>query len=946
MIRTSGTPGAIRLVPGGQLPRGSSPPAGAVTCHTCGLADPVGVDDPSPRLSWSARPVRSERLSVSTGGREVWARDLPAGTSWADVPEDVLEPLTSYTWSVAGHLGGTFVTGLRAAGAWDAPWIGDGGHDPDRRSREPGEDEGCGRAYGTDEDDGGSGRDGEGAVRLRGTFGWRPRPGRAWLATTALGVYRVLLNGERLGDEEFAPGWTDYGHRVRYRLADVTALLREGENLLEFWLAPGWYAGHVAAGGPRRYGDRPAASARLLLRDQDGLHPLAATGPGWTAADLGRPRADLVMGETVHLTPPPGAGETNRHEPPSGAGGTDRLGPLTGPDGIVRAGQGAPSCADRAVAVVEPPGLLVEADPAPPVREIATLAAVSVTEPVPGVQVLDFGRNVVGRLRLRVDAPEPVRLVVRHGEELAATGRLYDANLRTAEQRDEFVLPAGRHVAEPAFTFHGFRYAEVTGWPGGMSAGDAEAVLLSSALPVTGTLTASDPAVRQLVSNIVASAEGNLLSVPTDCPQRDERTGWTADISVFASTLSFLRHTQAFLSGWVTTLIDGQRADGAVPHVAPVLPEYGFDSPVWSDAIVEVPWLLWRRYGDDRTLRRAYGPMRRWADYCLAQCDDGLRPGRALGDWLAPGSVETPKSLIATAALARSLRLIADVAGVLGEPHAREYGEASTVVSGAFQRAFLSGHRLRTETQTGYALALAWDLVPPENRAGTAEALAELVGADGHRLMTGFVGTPLLLPALSETGHHDVACRIFNQEGHPSWRYQLRAGATSMWERWDAWHHRQGMHTPTMNSFNHYAYGCVGDWLFRHVAGIGDDPRGVNGGFTEPLLRPGPVPLLREAHARYDSPAGTVESGWHAGPDGLRFVFSVPPGVTARAVLPVNGTWDGMTVNGTFLMGLAGELPTRRLADGSCSMDLPSGRWSITAPAAAAEPLLQAWDDL
>ncbi|MER6171834.1 family 78 glycoside hydrolase catalytic domain [Streptosporangium sp. NPDC001681] len=893
MIHVPGTPGMARAVSGGQVPVGSSPPAEAVACHTCGLTDPVGVDDPSPRLSWAARLLHPERLTVSTGGREVWARDLPPGTSWADVPEEVLEPLTPYTWSVAGHLGGTFVTGLRAGGAWDAPWVEDGGNES-----------------------------GEGAVRLRGTFGWEPRPGRVWLATTALGVYRALLNGERLGDEELAPGWTDYGRRVRYRLADVTALLRTGENLLEIWLAPGWYAGHVAAGGPRRYGDHPAASARLFLRDPEGVHPLAATGPGWTAGDLGMPRADLVMGETARLVSSPDL------EPSPRTGET-------------------PPGRERAVAVAQPPpGLLVEADPAPPVREIGTLAAVSVTEPVPGVHLLDFGRNVVGRLRLRIDTPHPVHLVVRHGEELTATGRLYDANLRTAEQRDEFLLPAGRHVAEPVFTFHGFRYAEVTGWPGGMSEGDAEAVLLSSALPVTGTLTASDPAVRQLLSNIVASAEGNLLSVPMDCPQRDERAGWTADISVFASTLSFLRHTQAFLSGWVTTLIDGQRRDGAVPHVAPVLPEYGFDSPVWSDAIVEVPWLLWRRYGDDRTLRRAYGPMRRWADYCLAQCDDGVRPGRALGDWLAPGTVETPKSLIATAALARSLRLIADVAGVLGEPHAREYGEASTMVSGAFQRAFLTEHRLRTETQTGYALALAWDLVSPEHRARTAAALAELVRADGHRLMTGFVGTPLLLPTLSETGHHDVACRVFNQEGHPSWRYQLRAGATSMWERWDAWHHRRGMHTPTMNSFNHYAYGCVGDWLFRHVAGVGDDPRGVNGGFTEPLLRPGPVPLLRQAHARYDSPAGTVESGWRAGPDGLQFVFRVPPGVTARAVLPVHGTWDGMTVNGTFLMGLAERLPTRRLADGSCSLELPSGRWSITAPAAAADPLLSAWDEL
>ncbi|MFI6818890.1 family 78 glycoside hydrolase catalytic domain [Nonomuraea sp. NPDC050328] len=838
---------------------------------TCGLADPVGVDEPSPRLSWDGRVAEEAAVTVSADGRAVWRSVVPAGAYAVDVPDELLEPLVPYTWEVEGQASGAFTTGLR--GEWDAPWL----------AGEP-------RA----------------AVSLRGSF-TRPA-GRAWLAATALGVYRVLLNGVRLGEEELAPGWTDYGHRTRYRLLELTDLLAPGANELELWLAPGWYAGHVAGGGPFRYGDRPAVSAQVLVRDDGGVRRVYATDPSWTRHDLGRPRADLIMGETVQVPPRSSTGETATEAPA--------------------------------------PPILVQADPAPPVRVIGTVPAVSVTEPVPGVQVADFGRNVVGRLRLRVRTPDPVRIVVRHGEELTAAGRLYTDNLRSADQRDEFVLGPGSHVVEPAFTLHGFRYAELTGWPGALNPGDLEAVLLSSALPVTGSLTVSDPAVRQLVANIGASADGNLVSVPTDCPQRDERTGWTADISVFGSTLSFLRHTQAFLSGWVTTLIDGQRADGAVPHVAPVLPEYGYDSPVWSDALVEVPWLLWRRYGDDRTLRRAYDPMRRWAGYCLDQAEDGLRPGRALGDWLAPGTVETPKSLIATAALARSLRLIAHVADVLGEPHAPEYGEAFTRVSGAFQRAFLAGPRLHTETQTGYAVALAWDLIPPEDRAASAQALADLVRADGHRLMTGFVGTPLLLPVLSETGHHDLACRIFNQEGYPSWRYQLRAGASTMWERWDAWHHRYGLQTPAMNSFNHYAYGCVGDWLFRHVAGLGDDPRGTGGGFGELLLRPGPVPLLRHAHARYDSASGPVESGWRAGPDGVQFTFSVPEGVSARAVLPVRGAWDGMTVNGTFLMGLNEQLPTTRLPDGGCALTLPPGRWSFTAPAAATAHLLQEWDEL
>ncbi len=860
-------PGAGRLT-GGQVPYVPTPPPGALTGLTCGLAGPVGVDDPAPRLSWRARLAQPTPVTVSAAGLPVWSALAPAGAIAIDVPGDVLEPVTSYRWRVGELVSGSFTTGLRVDGTWDVPWIG-------------------GEA--------------EAAVSLRGRFTWDS--GReVWLATTALGLYRALLNGRRLGDEELAPGWTDYAHRVRYRLVELTGLLQLGENLLELWLAPGWYAGHVAAGGTRRYGERPAASAQVL----SGATRIAATGPGWTVHDLGRPRADLVMGETVR-TP---------------------------------AGRSKPAV------VVAAPGIPVEADPAPPVRATGSVPAATVMEPVPGVQVADFGRNLVGRLRLRISAPEPAHVVVRHGEELAPDGRLYTANLRTAEQRDEFLLEPGEHTVETAFTLHGFRYAEITGWPGALSPDDVVAVTLGSDLPVTGSLSAGDPAVERLVANITASAEGNLVSVPTDCPQRDERAGWTADISVFGSTLTFLKDAQAFLSGWVTTLIDGQRDDGAVPHVAPVLAEYGYDSPVWSDAIVEVPWLLWRRYGDDRTLRRAYDPMRRWMDYCLAQSEDGVRPGRALGDWLAPGSVETPKSLIATAALARSLRLVAHTADVLDEPHAAEYTAAADIVVGAFQRTFLAGARLHTPTQTGYALVLAWDLVAPEHRTSTAAALAELVRSDRLRLTTGFVGTPLLLPVLSETGHHDLACAIFNQEGYPSWRYQVRAGATTMWERWDAWHHRNGPQTPAMNSFNHYAYGCVGDWLFRHVAGLGDDPRGVSGGFADLLLRPGPMPLMRQLHARFASASGVVESGWRAEPGGLLFTFAVPEGVSAHVVLPVHGAWDGMTVNGTFLMGLSEELPVTRLANGSCSLDLPPGRWTFTAPTSAAAPLLEAWDDL
>lgn len=840
-----------------------------------GLIDPVGVDAPSPRLTWSERGDGADDtidVVLTDGEGVVWSDRVPLGAGRVEVPVGVLAPLTEYRCRVGDVAAGRFVTGLRASGAWSAPWVAASG--------------------GAD-----------GAVAVTGRIDRSPDgDGRAWLAVTALGVYRAHVNGERVSDEELAPGWTDYTRRVRYRLHDITALRRGGDEV-ELWLAPGWYAGHIGAHGPRRYGDRPAISAQVIHVARGRQTVLAATDADWSWTPLGRPRADLVMGETVIAPRPVGAPAT--------------------------------------VVVVEPSGPVVEADPLPPVRPIADVAPVIVTEPEPGVFVADFGRIVTGRLRLSV--PGAGVVTAMHGEALGTDGRVYTANLRSAEQRDEFVVGDGGATVEPAFTFHGFRYAELTGWPGVPEPSDVTAVVLATSMRSTGSIVVSDPAVRQLVDNIASSALGNAVGIPTDCPQRDERLGWTADISVFAPTLGFLVDAEAFLAGWVTALIDGQRADGAVPHVAPVVAEYGFDAPVWGDAIVDVPWQLWRRYGDDRTLRQAFDPMRRWLDYCLAQCDDGIRPARALADWLAPGAVQTPAELIATGALAHSLDVVARVAAVLGEAGDGFVDEAAKVKA-AFRREFFEGGRLHAPTQTGYSLALVWELLEPEQRVQAAAALADLVAADGYRLTTGFVGTPLLLPALSANGHHHVAARIFNQEGYPSWRYQLRAGATTMWERWDSWHHRRGMQTPTMNSFNHYAYGCVGDWLVRHVAGIGDDPGGSSGGFSQLRMRPQPLPLMRQMHARYESTSGPVESGWRVEHDVTQFVATVPNGVDATLRLPVAGAWDTLTVNGTFLLGLGETLPLTRAADGSCELALPPGRWSFTA--ATPPALLDAWDGL
>jgi alpha-L-rhamnosidase len=575
-----------------------------------------------------------------------------------------------------------------------------------------------------------------------------------------------------------------------------------------------------------------------------------------------------------------------------------------------------------AVDVLDPPDLSLDAMSGPPVRVVRELPPVS--EPVPvaagsfGVRwIFDLGQNMVGRVRLRVrgKAGTPVRL--RHGEMLNPDGSLYTENLKGASATDTFTL-AGTGEAEtfePLFTFHGFRYVEVSGKLRREAIEEVTGVVLCSDLAPTGEFSCSDADLNQLQSNIQWGQRGNFLDVPTDCPQRDERLGWTGDAQVFVRTAAFNMDVAGFFAKWLQDLEDAQAADGRIPCVAPAPPGAIFvndvdGGPAWGDAVVICPWTLWRCYGDERILAKRWGAMTGYVEHLVERFPDGIRadpardPWGGFGDWCAlDGSVKresrigaTPKDLIGTAFLAYSARRLAEMAGVLGQAEAeKRYAELAAHVRDAFRRRFVTPDGLVAgNTQTSFVLALHFDLLEPHERRATGDALARNVEQHGH-LTTGFVGTPYLLQALTAIGRLDLAYRLLLRREYPGWLFSVvEGGATTIWERWNGWTKAEGFFDPEMNSFNHYAYGAVGEFLYGTVAGLDLDEGPEASGWRRARIAPRPPvcaglpedPLLTHARAALDTQHGRWSVEWRMERERFAIAVQVPPGCTGRLELP------------------------------------------------------------
>nr|WP_246253751.1 alpha-L-rhamnosidase [Isoptericola chiayiensis] len=709
---------------------------------------------------------------------------------------------------------------------------------------------------------------------LRGEFTVPDGVRAARLYVTAHGLFEAEINGTRVGDDALAPGWTSYRHRLRYLTYDVTDHLRPGANVLGAWLADGWYRGHLGFDGGEWdiFGDDVGMLAQLEVVTAAGRSVVLRSDGSWRTAPGPLLSAQLYEGE-VH--------DARLEEPGWSAPGFDATG-------------------WQAVRVTDLDLSLLAAPDGPPVRCTQELSPLSVSEPEPGRYLVDFGQNHAGRLRIRADGPAGTRVTLRHAE-ILQDGELCTVPLRAATSTDVLVLDgAGEREWEPRFTLHGYRYAEISGLPAG-SPPEVVSRVHHSDMARRGHFSCSDPDVERLHENVVWSMRSNFVDVPTDCPQRDERLGWTGDIQVFAPSAAFLYDVGGVLSEWLHSVAAEQAHYGTVPWYVPYIPGPGWDptvpGAVWGDAAVLVPWVLYERTGDAELLRRQYPSARAWVDQVLGIARSEGRDllwdtGFQLGDWLDPTAppedptrAMTDPSLVATAYLAHSARRLARTAEVLGEDDdARRYAELAAEVARAFADAYLGEHApAGARTQTSYSLALTFDLCPDEEtRDRIGDSLAALVRASGGTIHTGFAGTPAVTDALSGSGHLDEAYLLLLAKECPSWLYAVTMGATTTWERWDSMLPDGSVNPGDMTSFNHYALGAVADWMHRVVAGLAPDAPA----YRRIRFAPRPGPGITAAAASHETPYGTASIGWTLDDGVLAVRAVVPPGAEAVLDLP------------------------------------------------------------
>ncbi len=718
---------------------------------------------------------------------------------------------------------------------------------------------------------------------LRREFCLRSGIAKARLYATALGLYEIRINGIVVSDQIMAPGWSSYSHRLRYQTYDVTAMLRSGSNAIGAMLGDGWYRGRMGYNGGRRniYGDRLALLAQLEIRYDDGGCETVSTDPGWRAARGPILSGDIYDGE-VHDA---------RAEPE---------------------GWSEPGYDDRewvGVRLVERDLSTLVAPDGPPVRRIEYLRPVSIGRSPSGRTIVDFGQNLVGRIRITVQGSRGRTITIRHAEVLE-DGELCVRPLRGAKATDRYILKGGgTEVWEPRFTFHGFRFAEVEGWPGELRPGNLLAVVCHSDIERTGWFGCSDPLINRLHENIVWSMRGNFLDIPTDCPQRDERLGWTGDIQIFSPTACYLYDCAGFLTSWLRDLAVEQDANGAVPYFVPnINTGPTVPSGAWGDAAVIVPWVMYSRYGDAGILEAQLDSMRAWVDHVAGLAGDRLlwEKGFQFGDWLdpaappdRPGDARTDPCLVATAYLAFSVGLVGKAAAVLGRARDAElYASLAARAREAFAREYVTPNgRVASDSETAYALALRFDLLPDgAMRARAGARLAQLVRNSGYRIGTGFVGTPLICDALCDSGEFLTAFRLLTQRSCPSWLYPVTMSATTMWERWDSMLPDGRVNPGDTTSFNHYALGAIADWLHRTVGGLAPAAPGYRKIDIAPKIGEG----LTEGMARHLTPYGLAECAWKLKGRLVELDAVVPTGATARVTLPRSGLEPFDVASGTY----------------------------------------------
>jgi alpha-L-rhamnosidase len=912
---------------------------GHLTCE--GLVEPVLIDVPSPRFSW--RIDTAQRGARQTAYQLRVTELAPDGTpstptletprrpsdqsQWVAAPDFTPKPKTRYAWQVRAWIAandGSPNPGERDLG-WSAPahfetgllgtdwprtaaWIGEGAATP---------------AGGAPH-----------ARYLRGEFDAPAKPVRARLYFSAFGLVEPWLNGRKIGDDFFTPGWPDYRRRVYYVAYDVTAQIQPGRNVLGLILADGWYSSTLLRG--TQFGTQPLVSAFLELTDAAGKTTTVATNKDWQWAEGPILAQSIYFGETFdarrddpHWSTPQNAPAWTWH-PVQVQGGSSATTAIT-------------------------------AHFAPPVRRIEELHPVSRREISPGVFLYDLGQNMVGWARLKVRAPAGREITLRFAEMLEPDGNIHTRNLRTAHATATYIArgapvapavrpgttpppasdpaahEAGDEVWEPRFTFFGFRYVELRGVD--QPEDDAiTGIVVHSDLPRIGTFECSNPLLNQLYSNTLWGQKGNFLEVPTDCPQRDERLGWTGDAQVFSHTANYNFASGAFYRQWLTSLRDGYRDDaGGHSGFPDVAPDVGlrYGSAGWGDAAVIIPYVTWLHTGDRRVLAENFDLMQHWVDAQARDWPDGIRrSARSYGDWLAPGyepwEAPTPYVLIATAYFAHTADLAARAATELGRTEAAQRDRALfEKIKTAFAREFIAPDgKLASDEQTAYLLALGFDLVPDDLRAAAKAHLERTFAAKNDHLATGFLGTPLVTPVLTDLGRADLAYKVVLQETYPGWLFSVKNGATTIWERWDSWTPEQGFNPEGMNSFNHYAYGSVVGWFYDTIAGLKPDAAAPGWKFFH--IAPTPGGGLTYAKATVETPYGSATSDWKIVDGRFELTAVVPPNTTAEIALPATVIADATESNHPLA-----DLPVRdlRVAEGRVRFTVPAGTYHFTTPA-------------
>ncbi|MBC7960764.1 MAG: family 78 glycoside hydrolase catalytic domain [Vallitaleaceae bacterium] len=832
----------------------------------------IGLGEKKPRFSWQIQSDQTNvlqvgyELQVSSGeqfGQLLWDSGKVISSDSIHViyegPE--LKPSTRYYYRVrvwdnhdeiSGWQGEYFEMGLLSQADWQGVFIS-------------AEEEGA--------------ADCSKVSYLRSNFTVKGDIVMARVYATALGMYELHLNGQRVGEALLTPGWTNYKKRLQHQTYDITHLLQEGQNALGATLGCGWYKGDIAGWVGKRnyYGKKTALLCQMLIRYADGTEQLICSNEDWKCSDSPILYSELYHGETYDA----------------------RLEQKDWAKAHFDASKWKP------VSVIQQDLSIVIPQEGPSVLRQEILKPEQFIITPKGEHVIDFGQNMSGWVRFKVKGQAGEKVILKHAEVLDAEGNFYDTNMRSAKCTIQYVLKGGEEETfEPHFTFQGFRYVHVEVYPGDLLLPNFEAVVIHSDMQETGQFSCSNEQVNQLVKNINWGLKGNFVDLPTDCPQRDERLGWTGDAQVFIRTASLLRDTQMFYTKWLRDLSSEQFDNGGIPYVIPdvltdviektVEKDVNHSATGWADAAVICPWTIYLSYGDVRILEDQYDSMKRWVGYIQAQVGEDLiwNTGFHFGDWLGLDAKEgsyfgaTPNDLTATAFFANSVSIMEKTAGILGNTDDETvFAELHTRIVQAFQREFYTPTgRLAVRTQTAHVLALQFKLVAQENIDRTVASLVQLIQENGGHLTTGFLGTPYLCQVLSDNGRLKEAYDLLMKNDYPSWLYPITKGATTIWEHWDGIKPDGSMWSADMNSFNHYAYGAIGEWIYKVVGGI--DTSVEKPGFKKILFQPQLGGGLTNAQTQIDSLYGIIALRWEIKDEKMCIHVEVPHNTTAEIHLP------------------------------------------------------------